>query len=82
LPVYAEAEQEGKLARSLWHLGEADEAVLRRMIERHLQYTGSQQARDILDDWNGFRTKFVKVFPKEYQRALSELASKGSKLAA
>jgi len=54
----------------------------RRMIERHLQYTGSQQARDILDDWNAFRTKFVKVFPKEYQRALSELASKGSKLAA
>jgi glutamate synthase domain-containing protein 3 len=81
-PVYAEAEQEGKLARELWHLGEADETILRRMIERHAQYTGSQRARDILSDWNSYRAKFVKVFPKEYRRALGELAAKGSKLAA
>src|SRR6185295_5082547 len=44
LPVYAEAEQEGKLARELWHLGESDEANLRRLIESHAHYTGSQRA--------------------------------------
>jgi len=81
-PVYADAEQEGKLARHLWHLGESDEATLRRMIERHAQYTGSALAREILEDWNNYRAKFVKVFPKEYQRALGELAAKKSKLAA
>ena len=80
--VYAEAEQEAKLARHLWHLGESDEAIVRRMIERHAQYTGSQRAREILDHWNTYRAKFVKVFPKEYQRALGELAAKGNKLAA
>jgi glutamate synthase (NADPH/NADH) large chain len=81
-PVYADAEQEGKLPRHLWHLGESDEATLRRMIERHAQYTGSVRAREILEDWNNYRAKFVKVFPKEYQRALGELAAKKSKLAA
>ena len=82
LPVYAEAEQEGKLARELWHLGESDEANLRLLIERHAQYTGSQRARQILDDWASYRPKFVKVSPNEYKRALGELAAKGRKLAA
>jgi glutamate synthase domain-containing protein 3 len=28
-----------------------------------------------LDDWAQARTKFVKVFPNEYKRALGELAA-------
>ncbi|HVM95069.1 MAG TPA: glutamate synthase-related protein [Candidatus Acidoferrales bacterium] len=82
LPVYAEAEQEGKLSRELWHMGQSDEAVLRRLIERHAQYTGSQRARQILDEWASFRAKFVKVFPNEYKRALGELAAKNRRMAA
>jgi len=82
LPVYAEAEQEGKLGREFWHLGESDEANLKVLIERHAQYTGSQRARQILDEWASYRPKFVKVFPHEYKRALGELAAKSRKLAA
>ena len=82
LPVYAEGEQEGKVAPEIWHLGQADEVILRRLIERHAHHTGSQRARAILDDWARCRAKFVKVFPNEYRRALSELAAKGRKLAA
>jgi glutamate synthase domain-containing protein 3 len=81
-PVLSEAEQDGKVARDLWHMGQSDEAVLRGFIENHAKYTGSQRARDILDEWSEHRTKFVKVFPKEYRRALGELADKGRKLAA
>jgi glutamate synthase domain-containing protein 3 len=81
-PVFAEGEQEAKLPRHLWHMGQADEVILRRMIERHAQYTGSQRAREILSRWNEYRVKFIKVFPKEYRRALGDLAAKGSKLAA
>ena len=81
-PVLAEAEQEGKVARDVWHLGEADEAILRRFIERHAKYAGSARAREILDNWGTWRAKFVKVFPNEYKRALGELAAKGRKLAA
>ncbi len=81
-PVLPEAEQEAKLSRDLWHHGSADEAILKRMLERHLGYTGSARAREILDNWAGYRARFVKVFPKEYRRALGELAARQRKLAA
>ena len=81
-PVLAEAEQEGKLARDLWHLGQADEVLLKQMLENHAQLTGSARARRLLDDWVRYRGKFVKVFPNEYRRALGELAAKNKKIAA
>ena len=81
-PVLPEAEQEAKLARDLWHRGEADEAILRRLIENHARHTGSARARQILDNWASYRNRFVKVFPHEYRRALGELAEKQRKLAA
>ncbi len=81
-PITLKAEQEGKVAHEIWHLGQADEILLRRLIEKHAHYTGSQRARQILDDWASYRAKFVKVFPNEYKRALSELAAKQRKLAA
>ena len=81
-PVLPEAEQEGKVSRDLWHEGKSDESILRSGIENHLQQTGSARAKHILDNWNEYREKFVKVFPNEYRRALGELAAKGKKLAA
>jgi glutamate synthase domain-containing protein 3 len=74
-PLLSGAEQEDKLPRALWHRGESDEAILRRLIERHFAYTGSELAQRLLDDWNAARAKFVKVFPNEYRRALGELAA-------
>ena len=55
-----------------WHKGQADEALLKKMIEDHHRWTGSLRARDILDHWADSRAKFVKVFPHEYRRALEE----------
>jgi glutamate synthase (NADPH) large chain len=81
-PLAAENEQEGKLARELWHLGTADEAIVKRLIENHARATGSAQAKRILERWSEFRPRFVKVFPSEYRRALGELAAKRRRLAA
>ncbi len=81
-PLAAVAEQEAKLERVLWHKGEADEAIAKRLIERHARYTGSAQAKKILERWSEFRARFVKVFPHEYRRALGELAAKHKRLAA
>jgi glutamate synthase (NADPH) large chain len=53
-----------------------DEANLRRLIENHQKYTGSKRAAEVLAAWPQHRAKFVKVFPKEYRRALAELAQK------
>ncbi len=81
-PVLTEAEQEAKVARDVWHLGLADEALLKGFIERHASICGSVRARDILENWAAYRVKFVKVFPIEYRRALGEMATKKRKLAA
>ena len=82
VPVLAEAEQLAKVPRDEWHLGLADEVTLKRWIENHARYTGSARAREILEKWDRFRPRFVKVFPKEYRRALTELAAAGRKAAA
>jgi len=81
-PLLAEAEQEAKLARELWHGGVADEAIVKRLIENHARHTGSAQAQRVLERWSEYRPKFIKVFPNEYRRALGELAARGRKIAA
>jgi glutamate synthase (NADPH/NADH) large chain/glutamate synthase (ferredoxin) len=50
-----------------------DEQQLRKMIEDHHRWTGSVRARDLLDQWATSRSKFVKVLPNEYKRALGEI---------
>jgi glutamate synthase (NADPH) large chain len=68
------ADEQGKsVERSVWHKGEADETLLRQMIEAHHKWTGSLRAREILDHWADSRARFVKVFPNEYKRALGEI---------
>lgn len=70
LPVEEDKEQSALGDSSSWHLGRTDESILKELIEKHFAYTGSQRARDLLDDWSHSRQKFVKVFPKEYKSAL------------
>ncbi len=50
-----------------------DEERLSQLLTNHLKYTGSPRAKAILDDWANYRTKFVKVMPVEYRRALREM---------
>ena len=53
-----------------------DDAELKKLIEDHHRWTGSRRAREILDQWASAREKFIKVFPHEYRRALSEMQQK------
>ncbi len=64
------------------HRGQADETLLKSLIEKHSLETGSEVARHILGHWANFRSKFVKVFPNEYRRALKEIAARQLKEAA
>ena len=50
-----------------------DEERLVQLIANHLHYTGSTRAKDILDNWESYRPKFVKVMPVEYRRALEDM---------
>ena len=57
------------------HNGIADETQLIELITRHAEYTGSLTAKALLADWDASREKFVKVYPHEYKRALTEMAA-------
>ncbi|MCU1275689.1 MAG: glutamate synthase large subunit, partial [Bryobacterales bacterium] len=48
----------------------ADVQLLRDLIARHFECTGSPRAEWILENWNEMLPKFVKVFPHEFKRVL------------
>jgi glutamate synthase (ferredoxin) len=49
-------------------------AALRRLLENHLERTSSSRARQVLDAWDEWLPKFVKVIPRDYQRMLAAIA--------
>jgi glutamate synthase (ferredoxin) len=49
-------------------------AAMKAMIERHLQYTNSARAKQILDSWEQSLKQFVRVMPKDYKRMLACIA--------
>ena len=74
--VLPAAEQKALGEVGIWHRGKTDEEQLRQLIEDHHRWTGSTRARELLDQWAQARTRFVKVFPNEYKRALGEIYAK------
>ncbi len=53
-----------------------DAERLGRLIQNHVRYTTSTLAQKILDSWDDYLPKFVKVMPVEYRRALQEMPGK------
>jgi len=61
---------------------EQDEiADLRAMVERHAELTGSKRAKRILATWDVQIKTFIKVMPRDYKRALAELAAEAAAVA-
>lgn len=55
------------------NISEENAAALKSNIEKHLTYTNSKKATELLTDWDNSLTNFVKVMPIEYKRALKRL---------
>ena len=55
------------------NISEENAAALKSNIEKHLAYTNSKKATELLTDWDNSLTNFVKVMPIEYKRALERL---------
>jgi glutamate synthase (NADPH/NADH) large chain len=54
-----------------------DDAVeLKKMIQKHFEYTGSTVAKFVLSDFENQLRHFVKVFPADYKKALLKSAQK------
>jgi glutamate synthase (NADPH/NADH) large chain len=50
-----------------------DQEFIIECLEKHVKYTGSTVAKDILRNWHEYVPKFVKVMPLEYKRAMDEM---------
>jgi len=57
-------------------LNEDDVAEMKEMISRHYAYTGSTVAKFVLDDFENQLRNFVKVFPKDFKKVMSEKKTK------
>ena len=52
--------------------GTESESELLDIINQHVQATGSEKGKRILENWNSERPKFVKIFPVDYRNALAK----------
>src|ERR1035437_3276055 len=50
-------------------------AQIKRLLERHVEYTGSSRAKALLDDWQTTVSRFVRVVPNDYRRVLEAQAT-------
>ncbi len=46
---------------------------LHTLIGRHQHYTNSSRAQEILDNWDKYLPKFVKIMPVDYRNALQQM---------
>jgi glutamate synthase (ferredoxin) len=46
---------------------------LRDLIQHHFDYTQSQRAQEILENWQAMVPQFVKVMPRDYKRVLQAI---------
>jgi glutamate synthase (NADPH/NADH) large chain len=53
-----------------------DKERLKSLIENHFRYTNSPKAKNILDNFNNYLPKFIKVMPTEYKKVLIKMYSK------
>ncbi|HEV7364104.1 MAG TPA: glutamate synthase subunit alpha, partial [Solirubrobacteraceae bacterium] len=53
---------------------------LRRLISEHAARTGSPVAERVLRDWEDTLPAFVKVMPRDFKRAMAELAAEGEEV--
>ncbi len=51
---------------------ESDIKELRMLIENHLKFTNSNNAKNVLENWSKALLQFVKVYPTDYRKVLEE----------
>ena len=58
----------------LAEFGTDDADYVKRIIQKHVGYTRSKRGQRILDQWDDCISKFVKVLPRDYARAISAMS--------
>ncbi|MBN1379523.1 MAG: glutamate synthase large subunit [Gammaproteobacteria bacterium] len=50
-----------------------DVKLVQSLLTKHVSYTQSTVAENILENWSDYRQKFVKVMPRDYKRVLNAI---------
>jgi glutamate synthase (ferredoxin) len=59
----------------LFPLSDPKEAAeIHRLLERHVEYTGSPRAQALLDEWETTVRRFIRVVPNDYRRVIEAQA--------
>ena len=48
----------------------ADKEELKNLLKKHVKYTGSVKAQQILDDFDAYLPKFKKIIPTDYKKMM------------
>ena len=46
---------------------------VKTLLTKHIHFTKSTVAKNILDNWERYQSKFIKVMPKDYKRVLNAI---------
>ena len=71
--LYRNLNKEMVLMEKIEH--KADKELLKEMLEKHLEYTGSIKAKNVLDDFEENLSKFKKIIPEDYKRMVQMTAA-------
>ncbi len=66
--LYRNLNKEMVLMESVENKNDINE--LKDMLTKHLDYTGSLKAKEILDDFDAFLPKFKKIIPEDYKKLM------------
>ena len=57
-----------------------DKERLRNLVQNHFRYTNSPKAKTVLDNFDSYLPKFIKVMPTEYKKVLIKMYEKNDRL--
>eukprot|EP01013_Petalomonas_cantuscygni_P021154 TRINITY_DN4018_c0_g2_i1.p1 TRINITY_DN4018_c0_g2~~TRINITY_DN4018_c0_g2_i1.p1 ORF type:complete len:1146 (-),score=-10.50 TRINITY_DN4018_c0_g2_i1:1504-4548(-) len=60
-------------------LNEDDYATIKTSLQSHIDFTSSNTANRLLEDWEAGKERFIKVIPKDYKEVLRKRALENSK---
>ncbi|MBM7557394.1 glutamate synthase large subunit [Halanaerobacter jeridensis] len=53
-------------------LKEEDLELVQDLVTNHVEYTGSERGREVLENWDEVQDKFVKIIPPKYKEIMAE----------
>jgi glutamate synthase domain-containing protein 3 len=55
-----------------------DVELIHGLVQKHFELTGSQRAKNILDNWMEMLPRFIKIYPHEFKRVLGVSRSRSN----